>query len=305
MKTLWCALSLFAFSGVSAHAQAPSNAPVPQKGKTATATPAPAQNALPLAPPHAAATPAPVAEKNPWTLFYEGEYVGPRLTNIAIDETQGPDDTTPSYGEWDHRIKFGHTLFSDDFSVGLDQAASQSFDPLVPFTMGDLRIFATLKNVIDNDWLNMAQGARFQFPTTDAAKKVGLNFRVDIKNTFTPKTSSQIVSWKLITVISPRFYKVDALNPDKPQTDFMVAAIPIMDVKISDPLAFQLDGAFDMNHTVVESTMDFNSAESDYFDTGLVWDPMPHVELNPAIRTYTGNISLKASVLYLDVSISI
>ena len=326
MKTLWSAVILIQLLSVNAHAQTSAtkknptptttvSTAAPASAATPTPTPAPAKpkrsgiapdgTQLPRTNPVAVTPAAPAPAPNPWKILYEGEYVGPRLSNIKIDETQGPDDplNNPTYSEWTHRLKIGHTLFSDDFVVGWDQFATQPFNPELRFVFADVRLYMTLSHMIQNDIIDIKQTVDFQLPTSDASQLANMTLRLNFKTLFVFQGLPKNWGFNFLTYLSPRFYSQP--SAEKPQTDFVGAIYPTLTYDFSPMWTFQFEGGFDSSHKVVYEDLDFNAGDADYFDTGFVFNGIPHVSLYPALRTYTGNVSIKSSVLYLLVDVSL
>lgn len=229
---------------------------------------------------------------------YFGEYLGPRLSNIDLTQTQGPDGVM-NYTGINHSLKAGYKL-SKNVIVGAQFGAVSPFDPTQSFQFNDSRIFANWANMVDTKDINMQGVIKLQLPTTDASRNRGRIMALQIQNNWTLKTELRNWSFTASTLVMP-FFNTDPNG--KP--DLFVGLFPYITVDLSPKVQLMFEGGFDAIRSYNASSFDFSQADSDYIDIGPVFNVNSSVSVTTALRFFTEMISFKASCLYLNISAAI
>lgn len=229
---------------------------------------------------------------------YFGEYLGPRLSNIDLTQTQGPDGVM-NYTGINHSLKAGYKL-SKNVIVGAQFGAISPFDPTQSFQFNDSRIFANWANMVDTKDINMQGVIKLQLPTTDASRNRGRIMALQIQNNWTLKTELRNWSFTASTLVMP-FFNTDPNG--KP--DLFVGLFPYITVDLSPKVQLMFEGGFDAIRSYNASSFDFSQADSDYIDIGPVFNVSSSVSVTTALRFFTEMISFKASCLYLNISAAI
>lgn len=272
-------------------------APIPQKPYVAPTLVAPAKK-LVTPKPAAPAGPPP----SPWRLSYFGEYAGPQLGNIDLGRaTSGPTDTmNSSWAEWDHYVKIGYAI-NNTFTLGTQIRAVHPNDPTMTFYFKDLRFFLNWGNMVSTKDIDMSMTLVAEFPTTDISKQRGKLFSFQLKNNWTLKTSLRNWSFTATTLINPVFYETYGAN-GAGTNDFNVAIYPWITADIVTNLQFLIDASLEASHSYDSENFNFIQGGADFIGLGVVWTLNEHLSVNPEIRPWLDDISLKKAALYLGVS---
>ncbi len=260
-----------------------SPSPAPVDGSTVTA------NATP--------TPQPTFLSN-IRFSYFGEYLGPRLSNIDLTQTQGP-NAAPAYTSISHSLKAGYKV-TKNVIVGAQFGAISPFDPTQSFQFNDSRLFTSWANMVDTKDINMQGVIKLQLPTTDASRNRGRIMALQIQNNWTLKTELRNWSFTASSLIMP-FFNTDPNG--KP--DLFVGLFPYITVDLSPKVQLMFEGSFDAIRSYNDPSFEFSQADGDYIDIGPVFNVNSSVSVTTALRFFTEMISFKASCLYFNISAAI
>jgi hypothetical protein len=229
---------------------------------------------------------------------YFGEYLGPRISNLDLTRTQGPNGQ-PEYTSISHSLKAGYKV-AKNVIVGAQFGALSPFDPTQTFQFNDTRLFANWANMVDTKDLNMQGVLKLQLPTTEASRNRGRIMALQIQNNWTLKTELRNWSFTASTLIMPFFN-----NEPQGKPDLFVGFFPYVTVDLTPKVQLMFEASFDAIRTYNDPTFEFAQADSDYVDIGPVFNLNSNVSLTTALRFFTEMVSIKNSCLYLNVSAAI
>lgn len=248
--------------------------------------------AVTSAPP--AAAPAP--PRSPWRLVYFGDYIGPRLSNLRFSQTQGPQAATTSYTAWNHSVKGGYQI-APNHIIGMQVRAQSPFDPTQQFFFKNLRFYATWQNMVDTKDVNIGTVIDLEPGTSTGARTQLNSFNLNFKINWELKTQLRNWSFTAMTLFRTMFY-------DQPsgKGDFYVGLFPWVTMDLGPNWQLLFEGSFDASHSYNDVFFQLGQDDPDYVNVGVIHSFSPHLQINPALRFYTDNISFKAADLYLSVT---
>ena len=245
-------------------------------------------------------TPTPAAEKKlPLKIVYFGEYVGPRLSNFDLSQTQGPDSDTSAYSAWFNSLKLGYAV-SKRVVLGTSIRADLLIDPNRTESMHfyDMRFYGSWSHMIENSLLDMQQVVEVEAPTTNSSRLKGKIIQFNIRNNWVIKTPLRNWFFSFQTYISPRFYN----TLEGSSTDLVLGFFPWITMDIAPDFQFLAEGSFDAGHTYDENFFTFNFGDYDYMDLGILWSVNAHVQLNPSLRFYMADLSPSKANFYFSLT---
>ena len=284
-------------------AAAPTTAATTTSVPTQASTPVPFINppagsaaaAIPPAPATAAVA-APAPPPMNWKVSYAAEYVGPRLNDIDLSKTQGPNDDAPSYTEIDHDFRLGYKI-SKVNTLGIRLRAVSPFDLDQTFNLLNPRAYFSWSHMIETPDVDMSGKLEFEAPTTDASRNKGMIGRFNLTNNWVFKTSLRNWMFSVVTYLSPRFYTGTNSN-----TDLAIGLFPFITYDLSTDWQLVFDMSFDATHSNQAIFFDFASGDPNYINVGLNYQINAALSINPALRFYADDLSFTNANLYLAVS---
>ncbi len=294
---LFISTFLFAFASNTAHSATKPAVIKNKKTKAAAqATPSPSPTPTLTAAGVSTPTPAPPTFMSRVKLSYYGEVQGPRLSNINLLKTQGPEDGDASYSEWDHQVKAGYAV-TKNVVLGTIFSAVSYFDPAKNITFKDTKLFGSWNHMVETNDLDMQGVLKLGLPTTSKSRNGGRIVSMTLQNNWTLKTAYRNWSFTAATVINPIYN----YNPSG-NTDMVVGLFPYVTVDLTPNTQFLFEASFDAAHTYNDSTFDFSQGDPDYVDLGPIFNIGSHVSITTALRFFTESISFKTSCLYFNIS---
>ena len=311
MKKLHSAVALFTLllcwiGSMDVHAQTtPStNTRVILRPKKAANPQSKTTNSIAATPPVATPTPEPAPPTTPWKLIYFVDYSGPRLTNINLNQTQGPSDAAPSYSEFDHWFKIGYGV-SPKVTLGTQIRFVTPLDPSQNLVWKDIRFYVSWSHMIETSSIDMQGGLDVELPTSDKSKANGKIVGFRIKNNWVLKTELRNWFFSAMTMVIPQFYSNPVGVATTGTADISFAIFPWVTLDLVPDWQLLFEGSFDGSHNYNAAYFDLNQGDPDYVDFGPLWSMNSHMQLNPALRFYTGNLSFRAATLYLSFTASL
>jgi len=243
-------------------------------------------------------TPEPAPPPNPIKVVYYGEYDGPRLSNLNFTQSQGPLDAAPSYTGISHSLKLGYAV-STDVVIGVQTRTGSSFDPAQAFFFKDERIYLAWSHMISTSDLDMTGIMRVELPTSGASRTAGKIMGFNLLNNWTFNTSLRNWSFSVLTLLFSSFYNA----PGASTTDIYVALDPTISVDITPSWAIALNANFDASHNYNDSFFNYGQDAPDYFELGPQWTVNAHLQIYPALKFYTYDLTVPT--FYMNVSASL
>jgi hypothetical protein len=247
----------------------------------------------------AAPAPAAAPPRSPWRLVYFGEYVGPRLSNIDLARTQGPQDAVAGYTGLGHSLKLGYQV-APNHILGAQVRASSPFDPTAMFFFKNLRFYGTWANMIDTKDVNVGTVVDLEIPNSTGARQNGNAFNLNFKINWELKTQLRNWSFTAMTLFRTMFYDRSA-----GQSDFYLGLFPWVTMDLAPNWQLVFEGSFDASHSYNDVFFQLGQADPDYVNVGVMHSFSPHFQINPAFRFFTDNISFKAAVIYTSITASL
>lgn len=283
---------IWALGGMITFSASAQTSPVPTNARTA-----PKKTVVNMAtPPSAVATPAaaePPKKKSPIKLMYGMEYEG---NNFGKSLTKLPDGTSAIIG---HDFRVGYQVAAAHV-IGIRETVTQLLETPPgeeTFTANDWRIYLTWKNMIETSDVEMNGTLDILLPTSEASQKAQKLVSFNIKNSWTPKTQLRNWSFNVVTSVGPRFYQI----PNK-KTDLVLLAIPNITVDIGPQSHIYWELGLDATHKYEANYFDFTEGDGDYMTLGPQFDLNSHIQVYPALKFYTGNLSFKAATVYFNLT---
>lgn len=239
---------------------------------------------------------APAPPRSPWRLVYFGDYIGPRLSNLRFSQTQGPQASTPSYTAWNHSVKGGYQI-APNHIIGMQVRAQSPFDPTQQFFFKNLRFYATWQNMVDTKDVNIGTVIDLEPGTSTGARNQLNSLNINFKINWELKTQLRNWSFTAMTLFRTMFY-------DQPsgKGDFYMGLFPWVTMDLGPGWQLVFEGSFDASHSYNDVFFQLGQDDPDFVNVGVMHSFSPHLQINPALRFYTDNISLKAADLYLSVT---